>query len=158
MTIVKSVANEGNEKWSTASFRIAGDALRPDQVTATLSLEPTQSGVKGERFSTRHTAVRRTSFWLLKCPLSDSLPLTEHLEWLLDLFEPKMDLINSIAEESKSMLLCGFSSENGQGGFTLDAKTLQRIARLGVALSVDLYPPQAAEVEMADDTVSQGER
>jgi hypothetical protein len=158
MNIVKPIANEGNEKWSTASFRIAGDALRPDQITATLSLEPTQSGVKGERFSTRHSAVRRTSFWLLKCPLSDRLPLTEHLEWLLDLFEPKMDLINSIAEESKSMLLCGFSSENGQGGFTLDAKTLQRIARLGVALSVDLYPPQAAEVEMADDTVSQGER
>ncbi len=117
MIIVKSVANEGNEKWSTASFRVAGDALRPDQITATLGLEPTQSGIKGERFSTRHSAVRRTSFWLLKCPLSDSLPLTEHLEWLINLFEPKIDLINSIAEESKIMLLCGFSSENGQGGF-----------------------------------------
>jgi len=154
---VKPVPNEGNEKWSTASFRIAGDALRPDQFTATLSLEPTQSGIKGERFSTRHTAVRRTSFWLLKCPLSDSLPLTEHLEWLLNLFEPKMDLINSIAEESKIMLLCGFSSENGQGGFTLDAKMLQRIARLGVPLSIDLYPPQSSESGRADVAASQGE-
>jgi hypothetical protein len=157
MSIVKPVPNEGNEKWSTASFRIAGDALRPDQFTATLSLEPTQSGIKGERFSTRHTAVRRTSFWLLKCPLSDSLPLTEHLEWLLNLFEPKMDLINSIAEESKIMLLCGFSSENGQGGFTLDAKMLQRIARLGVPLSIDLYPPQSSESGRADVAASQGE-
>lgn len=154
---MKPVPNEGNEKWSTASFRIAGDALRPDQFTATLSLEPTQSGIKGERFSTRHTAVRRTSFWLLKCPLSDSLPLTEHLEWLLNLFEPKMDLINSIAEESKIMLLCGFSSENGQGGFTLDAKMLQRIARLGVPLSIDLYPPQSSESGRADVAASQGE-
>jgi hypothetical protein len=123
--MLKSVANKGDEKWSTASFRVHGDALRPDQITATLSLEPTQSGVKVERFSSRHSAVRRTSFWLFKCPLSDSLPLTEHLEWLLDLFQPKIDLINSIAEDSKIMLLCGFSSENGQGGFTLDAKTLQ---------------------------------
>lgn len=154
---MKPVANEGNEKWSTASFRIAGDALRPDQITATLGLEPTQSGVKGERFSTRHSAVRRTSFWLLKCPLSDSLPLTEHLEWLLNLFEPKIDLINSVAEGSKIMLLCGFSSENGQGGFTLDAKTLQRIARLGVPLSIDLYPPQSAGSERADGAGSQDE-
>jgi hypothetical protein len=46
MGIVNCVATEGNEKWSTASFRIAGDELRPDQITATLSLEPTQSGVK----------------------------------------------------------------------------------------------------------------
>jgi hypothetical protein len=147
--MLKFVANKEDEKWSTASFRVAGDALRPDQITATLSLLPTQSGVKGERLSSRHGAVRRTSFWLLRCPLSDSLPLTEHLEWLLDLFEPKIDLINSIAEGSKIMLLCGFSSGNGQGGFTLDAKTLQRIARLGVPLSIDLYPPQAAESELA---------
>jgi hypothetical protein len=146
---LKSVANKGNDKWSAASFRVAGDALRPDQITVTLGLEPTQSGVKGERFSSRHSAVRRSSFWLVKCPLSDSLPLAEHLEWLLDLFEPKIDLINSIAEDSKIMLLCGFSSENGQGGFTLDAKTLQRIAGLGVPLSIDLYPPQSAESELA---------
>ena len=136
MGIVNCVATEGNEKWSTASFRIAGDELRPDQITATLSLEPTQSGVKGERFSARHSAVRRTSFWLLKCPLSNSLPLTEHLEWLLDLFEPKIGLIYSIAEGSKIMLLCGFSSGNGQGGFTLDAQLLQRIASIGIAFSL----------------------
>jgi len=68
-----------------------------------------------------------------------------------------MDLINSIAEESKIMLLCGFSSENGQGGFTLDAKMLQRIARLGVPLSIDLYPPQSSESGRADVAASQGE-
>ena len=150
MGIVNCVATVGNEKWSTASFRIAGDELRPDQITATLSLEPTQSGVKGERFSARHSAVRRTSFWLLKCPLSNSLPLTEHLEWLLDLFEPKIGLINSIAEGSKIMLLCGFSSGNGQGGFTLDAQLLQRIASIGIAFSLDLYPPESAAETIAE--------
>jgi hypothetical protein len=48
------------------------------------------------------------------------------------------------------MLLCGFSSGNGQGGFTLDAKTLQRIADLGVSLSVDLYPPESAAEAFAE--------
>ena len=156
--IVASIVNEANEKWSTASFRIAGDALRPDQVTAILGLEPTRSGVKGERHSSGHGSVSRTSFWLLKCPLSDSSPLSKHLEWLLDMFEPKFTSISSITEGATIMFLCGFSSGNGQGGFTLDARTLQRIARLGVALSIDLYPPQSAELELVDNAVSQGER
>jgi hypothetical protein len=158
MSIVTSVGNEGNEKWSTATFRIAGDALRPDEITAILGLEPTRSGVKGERYSPGHGGVSRTSFWLLKCPLRDSLPLTEHLKWLLDIVEPKFDSISTAAEGSTIMFLCGFASGNGQGGFTLDATTLQRIAGLRVPLSIDLYPPQSAELEMADGAVPQGER
>lgn len=153
-----AVISEANKKWSTASFRIAGDALRPDQVTAVLGFDPTRSGVKGERPSLGRSSVNRTSFWLLKCPLSDSLPLTEHLKWLLDVVEPKFSSISAAAESSTMMLLCGFSSGNGQGGFTLDAKTLQRIAVLGVPLSVDLYPPESAELEVAGGAASQGER
>ena len=126
----------------------------PDQVTAIFGLEPTRSGVKGERLRPSDSPVSRTSFWLLKCPLSDSLPLTEHLKWLLDVVEPKFSSISAVAEGSTMMLLCGFSSGNGQGGFTLDAKMLQRIAGLGVPLSVDLYPPQAAEVEATLPTAS----
>lgn len=152
-----SIASERNEKWSTASFRIDGDSLRPNQITAILGLEPTRSGMKGEQHSPDHGGVSRTSFWLLKCPLSDSLPLTEHLKWLLDLFEPKFNLISSNAEDSTPMFLCGFSSENGQGGFTLDAKTLQRLAHIGVPLSINLYPPQSAESGMVEGAGSKGE-
>jgi hypothetical protein len=114
--------------------------------------------VKGEQPSPGRSSVNRTSFWLLKCPLSDTLPLVEHLSWLLDVFEPKLSSISAAAEGSTMMLLCGFSSGNGQGGFTLDAKTLQRIAGLGVSVSVDLYPPESAELAMAGGTASQGER
>jgi hypothetical protein len=153
-----SILNEGNGKWSTASFRIAGDALRPDRVTAVFGLEPTRFGVKGERLRPGDRNVSRTSFWLLKCPLSDGLPLTEHLKWLLDVVEPKFSSISAAAEDSTMMLLCGFSSGNGQGGFTLDSKTLQRIAGLGVSLSVDLYPPESAELAMVGGVASQGER
>jgi hypothetical protein len=143
MSIVASAVNERNEMWNTASFRIAGDALRPDQMTAILGIQPTRSGVKGERHSCGHGSVSRTSFWLLKCPLNDSLPLTEHLKWLLDVFEPKYKSINSAAEGATLMFLCGFAPGSGQGGFTLDAKTLQRIAALGVPLSINLYPPES---------------
>ena len=38
-------------------------------------------------------------------------------------------------------LFCGFSSGNGQGGFTLNPELLARLAVFGVELSLDLYPP-----------------
>lgn len=137
------VANQEEQKWSRAAFRISGDTLGPDQITAILGSEPTQSGVKGERFSSRHNAVRRTSFWLLQSPLSENQPLAEHLKWLLDLLEPKLDLINSISEKWRVDLFCGFSSENGQGGATFDPDLLRRLGHLGVPLVLDLYPPGA---------------
>jgi Domain of unknown function (DUF4279) len=143
MNSMNRTVNQGEQKWHRAAFRISGDTLRPDQVSALLGLEPTQSGVKGERFSNRHSVVRRTSFWLLKSPLSESLPLPEHLEWLLNLMEPKLDLIGSLAEKWRVDFFCGFSSENGQGGVTFDPSLLRRLAHLGVPLVLDLYPPEA---------------
>ena len=141
MNTTNRIANQREQKWSRAALRISGDTLRPDQITAILGLEPTQSGVKGERFSTRHSATRRTSFWLLESPLADSLPLTDHLGWLLDLIEPKHDLIGSLGEKWRVEFFCGFSSENGQGGVTFDPSLLHRLAQLGIPLVLDLYPP-----------------
>lgn len=40
-----------------------------------------------------------------------------------------------------AVLFLGFSSGNGQGGFTLPASLLTRIAALGLDLSLDLYLP-----------------
>jgi hypothetical protein len=99
--------------------------------------------VKGERFSSSHRAVRRTSFWLLECPLSKRLPLEEHLKWLLNLLEAKHELIISISDKWRVEFFCGFSSENGQGGVTFDPGLLRRLAHLGIPLVLDLYPPGA---------------
>jgi hypothetical protein len=132
----------GNEKWSSASLRITGDTLRPDQITVALGIDPTRSGLKGERISSRNDAIRRTSFWLKTSPLPDERPLHEHLEWLLDSFEPKHQVLSLISKEHSCDLFCGFSSENGQGGACLGTDLLGRLAGFGVPLVLDLYPPE----------------
>jgi hypothetical protein len=75
---------------------------------------------------------------------------SEHLKWLLNLLEPKAGIIKGIADRFCVDLFCGFSSESGQGGFTLDAQILQRIARIGIAFSLDLYPPESATEAIAE--------
>ena len=110
------------------------DTLRPDQITVVLGFEPTRSGLKGKRVSTRNDALRRASFWLKISPLPDERPLQEHLEWLLNLFEPKHQVLSLISKQHSCELFCGFSSENGQGGACLGAELLAKLAGLGVPL------------------------
>ena len=127
---------------SRATFRLNGDELRPDEINKILGLEPTSSGLKGERFSTRHNGVRRTSFWLLQSPLDASQPLEEHLEWLLDRLEPKTDSIKSLVEKWYGDFFCGLFSEDLQGGATIESGLLRRLAQMGIPLVLDLYPPE----------------
>jgi hypothetical protein len=130
--------------WSRASFRIAGDTLDPEKISSCLELEASLSCVKGEQVRSGFRAVRRTSIWILRCPLDKLTPMEEHVKWLLNLLEPKAAIIKALADRFSIDLFCGFLSEIGQGGFTLDARLLQRIASLGIAFSLDLYPPESA--------------
>jgi hypothetical protein len=67
--------------------------------------------------------------------------MEDHLNWLLDALEPKWDIISRIAKQYEADFFCGFSSENGQGGCTFSVALLERLAKLGVPLALDLYPP-----------------
>jgi hypothetical protein len=131
-----------DSRWSKAAFCIFGDTPQPDEIDKDIGLLATNSGLKGERQS-KYPRARplRTSIWILNCPLEDHLPLQDHLEWLLDALEPKLDIVRGIAKQYDAKLNCGYSSEHGQGGCTFEAALLERIARLEVPLALNLYPP-----------------
>jgi hypothetical protein len=95
--------------------------------------------------NSRLTLVWPTSLWALNSPLSDQNGMADHLRFLLDLLEPKMDALKKLFEECKIDLFCGFSSGSGQGGFELDPVTLSRLAKLCIPLVLDLYPPGPIE-------------
>jgi hypothetical protein len=146
---------EDNRKWSKASFRIFGDTLIPEEIRQKIGLDATFTGIKGEpKHPNSSRYVNRTSIWILKCPLKDLLPMEDHLNWLLDRLEPKLDVIHSLAEEFSVDFFCGYSSGNGQGGFALDSAMLVRLAKLGVRLELDLYPPET-ELDEEAHTVNE---
>jgi hypothetical protein len=130
-------------KWSTASLGIYGEPLDLARITELLGLLPTRSGRKGDiRTSPRvKLPPRRNSFWLLTSPLPDSAPLQDHLQWLIEQLEPKCREAEKLAQEYMLKFICGFSSENGQGGCTFDADLLARLAKFRLPLVLDLYPP-----------------
>jgi len=129
-------------KWYQACFRIFGDTLQPDRASEELGIRATNSGLKGEILSSsRLKKPLLSSVWILESPLDKQVPLEEHLKWLLDALEPKIEIICRIAKQYETDFFCGFSSDNGQGGCTFSVVLLERLARLGVPLVLDLYPP-----------------
>jgi hypothetical protein len=136
---------DDNGKWSRACLRVFGETLRPEEIESMLGLKATRAHLKGELLSPGQKAARRESSWRLESPLSTCSDMVDHLKWLLDSVDPKRDVIRELFKKYNVDLFCGFSSGNGQGGFTLDSVTLARLAGLGVPLVLDLYPPGPME-------------
>src|SRR5580698_2926186 len=89
---------KNESRWSKAAFCIYGDTLQPDEISRDLGLQATNSGLKGERQSKYpKTRQLRTSMWILGSPLDDHLPLQDHLGWLLDALESKLDVVRGTA-------------------------------------------------------------
>jgi hypothetical protein len=120
-----------------------GETLQPEEVEAMLGLHATRTHRKGDRRGDRNDAVWRESLWSLESPQGKDRDLPEHLDWLLDALEPKLDVLRSFSVKYRVDLFCGFSSGTGQGGFALDHDRLSRIAKLGVPIVFDLYPPDS---------------
>ncbi len=133
---------EDDEKWASAAFMASSLTITPDEMASRIGLPPTRSHQIGDPYSPRATDTQRTDhLYAVHANEPDSAPLQDHIQSLLALLEPRAASIADLAAEAQLYLFCGFSSGNGQGGFTLTPETLTRIAALGLELSLDLYPP-----------------
>jgi hypothetical protein len=128
-------------RWSHATLRVFSETLSHEDIGAMLGLKASRTYARGEPVSNRVTSRKRREWvWLFESQLPTSLDLDEHLKWLLDVIEAKLPVLKTLSANCRIDLFCGFGSESGQGGITLDSVILKRIANLGVNLSVDLYP------------------
>jgi len=146
-----STPTENGDGWSRATLRIFGDALQPDEVGVALKIEASHAHLKGQERS-RGRGTWSESAWLLASPLAKKRGLDEHIRWLLERLDDKVEIVRELGRKYRIDIFCGFSSGSGQGGFTLDGATLERLAKLGVPLALDLYPPPPA-----DDGVDEGQ-
>lgn len=130
------------EKWAKASLRVFSDAVSIEDISALLGVAASHSYRKGQPVSSRNEKVlRHESVWLLDSPLADSKDLTSHLEWLLDFIEPRLHVIRSLQTACHVDLFCLFASETGQGSVTLNSSLIGRLAKSGLDLLIDLFPP-----------------
>jgi len=60
---------------------------------------------------------------------------------VLKALRPHATALQRSAQLNLAELIIGFSSNNGQGGFTLAPSVIAELARLGLGMNIDLYPP-----------------
>ena len=135
-----STSTQEDSKWSKASLLIFSDTLKPEEITARLGLIASTSHEKGAS-RLRVPIPWKNSLWGLQSTLGDHRNLADHIQWLIDVIEPKADALKELSKHCKVLVFCGFASQNGQGGFTLTPPILARLAALNIPLSLDLYPP-----------------
>src|SRR5947208_1337766 len=104
--MANQVNSDEHQRWSSASIRVFGETLRPEDVGAALGLQATRMHHKGELRGRDHKVVWRESAWLIKSPLGKDRDLPEHLDWLLNAVEPKLDVIRSLSEKYRVDLFC----------------------------------------------------
>jgi hypothetical protein len=137
-----------SEKTSRAALRIASAEHSIKFIISALEIEPTdqknkmevEAGVKGYGCN--------ESLWIYESPLDERKELSEHIDFVLKILESREEAWLAIRRRiSSADIFCMFSSDCGQGSVTLRANLVQRLARQKIDLIIDLYPPEANDVE-----------
>jgi hypothetical protein len=136
-----------SEKWSRASLRLVSKVLPPDAISAALGTEFDRSYRLGDQVSPKNSpwVLRREHVCVLESGLASDQPLPDHVDSLVGKIRPFAMKLASIRDRVDADIFCGFSSSNGQGGFTLSPELLASFVEWNLPLTLDLYPPEAVD-------------
>lgn len=139
-----------DDKWFAVSLRFMGTGFDPRKVEGQIGLKPTRMRIFGEKWKDktgREHGPARNNLWSHRLEASRNAGFETQIKALLSRIAAYSDAVRSLAgnDEVEAELFCGFGSGTGQGGDIISADTLGLLASLGLALSLDLYPPDFDE-------------
>ncbi|OZI47992.1 DUF4279 domain-containing protein [Bordetella genomosp. 5] len=127
-----------------ADFTIYTGDVRPQDVTALLSMEPTMFRVRGEKFTTPSgkERVASQSIWGISSEKEiDSPNMADHFGWImarLSTIQEAARTIQTLGKVIARVRLVVFSSAPSWAG-TLDVNHMQILADLNINYSVGVY-------------------
>src|SRR5437867_4489195 len=139
---------DDDQKWYRVSLRFLGDDLDLTAVTSLLGLEPDVTGRVGDHIGGNpRYAMYETNVWVYRYTENEGVTFDNQLSEFITRLERRAKSLRELAAQPgvTAELFLGFSSGNGQGGFTLPVSLLTRIASLGLDVTLDLYPPTVDE-------------
>ena len=125
----------------TVELRISGADLVPATITRALGLEPTTIREVGERKA--EGRVWNEALWGYNGYPSGTpsywTSLEDGLTFLLDRLEPLRSQIDNYKQDHEVVWWCGHFQSSFDGGPTLSAQLMRRLADFGVDLYIDNY-------------------
>lgn len=124
---------------TTASLRVFGDDLDPQEVTTLLGAEPTSAIRKGE--PRRSGAVARTSGWVLRVADRQPGDLEAQVIELLSRLTDDLDVWRRLSGRYDVSIFCGLFMDLGNEGLDFSPETLAALGVRGIAIGFDIYDP-----------------
>ncbi len=137
---MKSTNSLQNEVKVTARF--VGENVDPEIITSKLGIQPSEAHIKGELSRKRSKHAWSTGYWGIDSPCSSDQAFEKHIEYLLELLEPKLPILDHLREEGIFLsFYCGFFVNEQEGSIfvRLSPVLLERLGRIGASLDCWTY-------------------
>jgi hypothetical protein len=122
-----------------ATLRVYRDDLDPDIVSDLLGKPPDRVQRKDRPYLPGGTHVAPTGAWFFSSKALESKDLEDHVNWILDQFEPKHDAIHQLQVEGYEVeVSCYWLSVEGRV-LLLSPAIMRRLSELELPLWVDIY-------------------
>ena len=134
------------------ALRVFHPAMAPDAITAALGMSPNHAWRAGDPHVARDgtpRGVRAQSYWAARLSASQwpPTPLAAAIDAWAGKLAPRAPFLRRVrAEGGGAELFIGWFLAD-QGGDTLPAELLARVAALGLDLAFDIYPAQGKAAE-----------
>lgn len=139
--MIKTDETKSGARRVGVSFGVRGQCLVPEFVSTLLGIPATRQFSKGDSHDTHSGPMTRPfGVWAIDSDsFLDSESIEEHATFILGKIEPCRQQVRNLLEDDKLRVFVAiwWEPEGGQGGFTLKAATISRLASL--ANEVDFY-------------------
>lgn len=129
-------------KTTRSALRIFSETDEVDELNNLLGLRATRWRPKTSnvaRINERRTGERR-SIWSWEPEIEPLASPAEHVSGLVSVLEEHQDALSTIASRGDQLdIVLSYASDNGQGGMTFRPDLLERMTRLGLGISIDLF-------------------
>ena len=133
---------------TTASLRIRGDDLDPDEITALLRCAPTTSHRKGDikvGSSTGKKYIKKSGLWSIAASETAREDLDKKIVDLLDRVTGDTQVWCAINTRFSADVFCGLFMDRSNEGLGISSSTMARLSERGIELKLDIYGPEFNE-------------
>lgn len=134
----KTLTYSGNECNNYLYFSFDAEYFDTEKVTEELNIEPTSVMIKKE-------PVPKSTAWKYQIVAGNEIDLESYLQQLIDIFEPKTEIINGLKKKYDLTTRIQFvididiNPESSTPYFGLNKRTVDFLAKTGTEVDFDLY-------------------
>lgn len=128
---------------TTATLRVRGEQLDPDQVSALIGKTPTRQSRKGEPVLLPSGGLRiaRTGTWVIETEWVTPGDLDIAVQEIFKGTTPDLSIWLNLSTKYRVDLFCGLLLSEPMQGISVSPPTLKLLGERGIELGLDVYEP-----------------